>query len=256
MTLVTLQWNIGGARIRGVANPADQPSSYSEEGLHYIIDYIKKLGPDIITLQETHSNADYNQTELIATELAYPFYINDTYADSHLDNRYKLGQGVISKFPIKNHSFNLFFNPHFQADWSGERVVSHDKGLTRCTLDIKDINLLLLTLHAIPFRPFNVDPLSTKAKELREDMSAKIRNSSPLMLLQGDFNYNGRSLKKFIPDVFDSGTKEATQVAPTTPKGRYYDHVAYRGIDLIKTGSDDKALTDHYPLVSTFRLGS
>ena len=71
MKIRTLQWNIGGGKIRDInSDPTKEIdsviSSYSEEGLDYIITNIKELNVDIITLQETHSDKNTIQAEVIA----------------------------------------------------------------------------------------------------------------------------------------------------------------------------------------------
>jgi endonuclease/exonuclease/phosphatase family metal-dependent hydrolase len=255
MQLKSIQWNIGGGKIRKTKSVASDPSSYAIEGMDYVIQKIVDANPDIVSLQETHTKGDYSQVELIAKALGYKYWVNDAYADSHVSEGFKLGQGIISRYPISNHSFSLFFNPHFKAKWDdGSIVTSHDKGLTKCTLTMEGRDLCVMTLHAIPFRPFGVNPLSDDAKEVREDMQKKLQNGKPLVLLQGDFNFNEKSLKALLPELLTSGMEEAIQETTTTPKGRFYDHVVYKGFRLLHTGVDKSALTDHYPIESVFEF--
>jgi len=255
MQLKTVQWNIGGGNIRETDAQADEPRSYSHEGLQYISNELVVLQPDIVTLQETHEKSDYNQVAILADALGYKYWFNDTYADSHISEGFKLGQGVISKFPISNHKFGLFFNPHYKAEWEdGLIAMSHDKGLSSCSISVNDEVLSLHTLHAIPFRAFEIDPLSEKATPVLQDMQKKIKNNATHMLLQGDFNLNNQSLKTLLPKIFFDGTEEAIQELPTTPKGRFYDHIVYRGLKLVSTTANSGALTDHYPIISTFDL--
>jgi endonuclease/exonuclease/phosphatase family metal-dependent hydrolase len=254
MQLTTVQWNIGGGKIRDTDSDATLPASYRLDGLAHIYETLKDISPDIITLQETHAADGTNQTQVLAERLGYNYWTNDEYADSHVEDGFRLGQGIISRYPIKNHQFQMFYNPHYQAEWEEGVVTSHDKGITSCDIDINGQTLNLMTLHAIPFRPFNIDPLSEAAREVREDMQSKIQSDSELMLLQGDFNYDEKSLESLLPSIFKPKLYEALQSRPTTPKGRFYDHVVYRGLKLESSSADDSKFTDHYPVISKFEL--
>ncbi len=256
MKLTTVQWNIGGGKIRDTDSDVTLPASYSLDGLGHIAETLKAINPDIITLQETHAADGTSQPQALAEQLGYSYWTNDEYADSHVEDGFRLGQGIISRYPINNHKFRMFHNPHYQAEWEEGIVTSHDKGITTCDIDIDGQALALMTLHAIPFRPFNIDPLSEDAREVREDMQSKIQNDSELMLLQGDFNYNEKSLESLLPSIFRPKLYEALQSQPTTPKGRFYDHVAFRGLRLDTSTADSSKLTDHYPVISTFDLPS
>lgn len=256
MKLTSVQWNIGGGKIRDAESDPTLPASYSLDGLGHIAETLRDINPDIITLQETHAANGTSQPQVLAEQLGYSYWANDEYADSHVEDGFRLGQGIISRYPIKNHQFQMFYNPHYQAEWEEGVVTSHDKGITTCDVDINGQTLTIMTLHAIPFRPFNIDPLSEDAREVREDMQAKIQTDSELVLLQGDFNYDEKSLKSLLPSIFEPRLSEALQSQPTTPKGRYYDHVAFRGLRLESSFADSSKLTDHYPVISKFDLPS
>ncbi len=112
--LRTAQWNIGGGKIR---DPEYVPSDvllydvfgpYDSDGLESIIDTLDQNKPDIVTLQETHEADNFSQTAIIAEALGLPYWVNDTYGESHIDPDYRLGQAIISKFPLSDHAFNLF----------------------------------------------------------------------------------------------------------------------------------------------------
>ncbi len=250
----SLQWNVGGFRIRDHKADPTSPDSYTKEDIDYFIDKITYFNADLITLQETHTNKTKNLVKVIAEKSGYKYYFNDVYDDSHLDSSFKLGQAIISKYPLDNHQFMYFHNPKYEAVWNGNKVISHNKGLSRCSVKINSINLSISTLHAVPFRPFDVNPLSDKAKDVRIDMQRKILSSlSEHSLIQGDFNINEKSLVEFLDNSLH-GLNEAIQDRPTTPKGKYYDHIIYKGLDLVESTSDEKVLTDHFPVISTFEV--
>jgi len=63
MKLTTVQWNIGGGRVRGEADDPVAEASYNALDLEYIAGILKDLDPDIVTFQETHVKGADNQTE-------------------------------------------------------------------------------------------------------------------------------------------------------------------------------------------------
>ncbi|MBT3413026.1 MAG: hypothetical protein HOJ15_00135 [Candidatus Jacksonbacteria bacterium] len=255
MTVKTLQWNIGGAKTRNESAAPAEASSYSIDNLDYIIAIIKESAADIVTLQETHAQKENIQAEEIAKQLGY-FYINDVYAESHLEKDSKLGQSIISKFPLENHSFELFKNPQLELTRpDGEIWESHDKGISSCEAKISDsVTLGIQTAHMVPFRKFDVDPLSDELQEIREDIQSKINIKLRNSLFQGDFNINDRSLKEFLPNIFKAGYKEVLLDEPTTPKGRFYDHVVYKNIQHLSSKVLSSAFTDHFPVYSEFKV--
>ena len=258
MILKTLQWNIGGGKIRNVNTNPESENSYSVDGMEYIFDLIKKYSPHIITLEESHANDTLIQAKLLADKLCYPDFTNDVYDQSHVETGWGLGQSIISRFPISNHNFNFFFNPKYEVERpNGGHWTSHDKGLTSCRVKLENgIEIVVMALHMIPFKSFNVDPLSDLAGEVRRDVVSKILKvvGNGPFILQGDFNFNSDSISELLPGVIDNLTHEVPLKDATTPKGRKYDHIVYRGLNLKSTIIDSKVLTDHYPIVVEFEI--
>lgn len=254
MQLRTVQWNIGGAHICGPDADPTQSDSYINEDLSYIIEKLAAYKPDIITLQESHADDSGSQAQVISEKLSLPYFANDPYDKSHIDTSQKLCQSIISRFPIKEHSFSLFFNPHFRKVMEdGSEWISHDKGISTVTLDIEGAEVIVQTLHLIPFRKFGIDVLQEEGKKVTESIEVLMEKTKSPYLLQGDFNYH--DVRGFLPGIFASELNEVGGENPTTPKGRVYDHVLFRGFKqdthpLI----DSKVLTDHYPVVSEFEF--
>lgn len=253
MKLKTLQWNIGGGKIKDINNL--ELDSYVNEGLEYIINEISKYSPDIITLQETHQSDNYNQAKIIAEKLGYQYFTNDVYNESHIEKGQGLGQAIISRFPVEGHFFSFFENPNLEVVTpEGEKWISHNKGISKALLQIdNNKNLEVATLHLVPFRRFNVDVLSDDFKGLRENIQNLIYTESDNYLLQGDFNFDNESLVGLI-DLPNINLKEVLQTKPTTPRNRKYDHVVYKGLEYTSSETIDGLLTDHYPVISTFEI--
>jgi len=255
MSLRTLQWNIGGGFIRSEGSDASDPLSYSHDGMDAIVYTIKTHNPEIITLQEVHSDDDRDQAEEIAAALGMDYVVSDVYAPSHLKDCQGLGQAICSRFPISWHTFRLFYNPRLETVGPrGEHWESADKGITSCHLTIQNIALNIKTCHSFPYRRFKMDPHDPVFQPLRDDMEKQLRPDMPSALIQGDLNYDDHSLRALYPRLFTEGVEEVVLNTPTTPKGRKYDHVLYRGFRLTNTLVDSSVLTDHFPVVCDFEL--
>jgi endonuclease/exonuclease/phosphatase family metal-dependent hydrolase len=261
MKLKTLQWNIGGAKIRDInSDPTQGPGSlnpsYLNYDLEYIISKIKEFDVDIITLQETHVNQNVIQAKLIAERLGFQYWVNDKYSESHIEDDQDLCQSIISKYPISNHSFEFFKNPYFKSmQENGDEWVSFDKGCSFVQVSLPDFkNITVGTLHLVPFRRFKKEYNDTEVIEILNNVSSKIEPKiKDITLIQGDFNVNDKSLKLHLPNLFNY-INEINTDDPTTPKGSWYDHVLYKGLHLINYKVDSSVLTDHYPIISEFEI--
>lgn len=254
MKLKTVQWNIGGGKLLQEDVDPTLLSSYQGDGIDKIIAFLREQDADIITLQETHAANGHSQTEVIANALGYPGWVNDEYADSHIEAGQRLGQGIVSRFPLENHSFEWFDNPNLEVVWEdGSLAKTHDKGRTRCSFAIDGHDFIIQTFHAIPFRRYHVAPDSDLAKKIVADMGSKLLVEGD-GLLQADFNLSVDSLKELMPDLFKSGFQEIIQDVPTSCRGYHVDHVLYRGLTLKNHKTVNNVMTDHYPIVSEFEL--
>lgn len=253
MIIKSIEWNIGGGKIRDKDDDPVLEDSYKIDGFEYMVNLIKKYSPDVITLIETHANDKTIQAKEIASKLGYEYWVNDIYDHSHLEKGMGLGQAIISKFPINSHNFTFFYNPKFRIIRpNGEEWISHNKGLTSCNVKIGEKELQVMTLHLIPFRKFEIPLDNPEVVKVKDSISDLINIKSKYLLLQGDFNVDDKSLKNFLPKVM-LHADEVLLDLPTTPKGRRYDHVIYKGIKFIKSEVVE-TLTDHYLVYSEFEL--
>lgn len=251
----TVQWNIGGGRVRKDTAPVD--GSYDFDGLFpHIIETLIALAPDIVTLQEAHTSKVLVQAEVLAKALGLSYWVNDVYAPSHIENGQGLSQAILSRFPLSGHTFDLFLNPGLRRVWEdGNEAATHDKGVTRALAMLPGgVEIEVKTLHAVPFRKFDVDPLSEAMTPIRESMMALCQPTQSPFLLSGDFNFNAPMVREYLPKLFDAGVEEIEMLEPTTPKGRTYDHILYMGMRLVSTGVISDVLTDHFPVVAEFEI--
>lgn len=248
--LRTLQWNIGGAKIQAAAG-----EPYDKDGLNFIASKISEFQPDIVTLQETHSNDGFIQPKELANRLGWEFFVNDVYASSHIENGQKLGQAILSRWPIHDHSFSLLPNPEFKLlRPDGEVWLSHDKGVTRLFVDAQGLGIEVCTLHLVPFRKFNVDFFDKNLLAMRDELTKSLSSGFATRLIQGDFNIDVPSLQRHLPQLLSSGCKEFILPTPTTPTGRFYDHVVYKNLTLCSANICSDVPTDHYPVICDFTI--
>ena len=254
MLFKTIQWNIGGARIRQPGSPAEGP--YDGDGLKHVVDVLKRLNVDIVTLQETHANDQGAQAAVIAKDIGLPYVVNDVYDKSHIEEGWGLGQAILSRFPVSEHDFKFFFNPRYEiVRPDGATWISHDKGVSKCLVAAGNGKTIqVATLHLIPFRKFGVGALEEKQSGLRDNITDLASPTSGTFILQGDFNFDSASLKPFLPNLLNQGLSEVLLDRPTTPKGRKYDHVVFRGLALVRSEVISDALTDHFPVYSEFEV--
>lgn len=257
MSITTVQWNIGGAKIRtDDSTDPDRVDSYTTDGLTSIIATLRELQPDIITLQEVHKDSQTSQVAEIANQLNMQYYTEDYYADSHIEAGQQLGHAIISRFPIHDSSFTYFTNPKFQVEWEdGSIATSHDKGMTSCLIDIGDTQIAVATTHLTPFRRFKVPVDSPEAQAVLRDVQQKLDNGHTPLLLQGDFNLNEPSLAKRFTLLVKNGVQEIIQNEPVTPNGHFFDHIFFRGLTLKNSRVISEGIrSDHFPIVTEFSL--
>lgn len=248
LNLRTLQWNIGGGKVRrGEAGP------YDHDDLSHIIDTIQRLAPDIVTLQEAHTGNGVMQAATIAAATGLVHFVNDPYSQSHLEAGMQASQAILSRFPLEAHDFNFLPNPDLSATGpDGNRWVTFDKGVSRVLCQLPDgQDMDVVTLHAVPFGHFKRSPLDAEFAPIRHRLAELARPQQLLALVQGDFNNEAPTLADYVPDLVSRMT-EAPLPGPTIPKGKYLDHVLYRGLTLRSVAVVTDVLTDHYPVLCHF----
>lgn len=256
MNIKTLQWNIGGGRIcREGADPT-LLSSYTENGLDAIIDLLGREQPDVITLQETHQSEGYCQTEIIADDIGYSYWVNDACDDSFIEKGQRIGQAVISRYPIIEKRFTPFTNPGFSfTDENGNEIASKNGGLTTCIIEFPDANLIQVeTFHMTPFHFFGVDLESEQARNVLREVQSLIGKCQQSTIIQADFNLNFPSVSHLLQETIGFGIQEIIQEQTTTPGGKRLDHVLYAGMEVLTSEALRTVKTDHYPVLTRFQI--
>ena len=229
MRLKTVTWNIGGVKYLRDGEDPLLMASYSVDAIAEIAEWLKANSPDIITIQEAQGGGETNQVEELAKLLGYNHYFFDPTSSSHIDDNKTLGNGIISKHSIANHSTGLFLNPNIETTIQGRRAVSHDKGYGNCTVCFDSYDILVTTLHILP--------------------------EAPVALIQGDFNIDSSQLAPIFPELLVN-MEEVRLNEPTTPSGSRYDHVLYMCLVLESMKIDSTVKTDHYPVICEFSIAT
>lgn len=255
MEIRFLQWNIGGAYIRKPGTDGKDFATYTEPGLDYIAEIIRRYDVDIVTLQESHKDTKLDQLENLAFSTGLQYFVHDSYDVSHIDSSQQLGQGILSRFPITAHRFDLMTNPHIRFEMGGKTWVTHDKGVTKVELALTaNTPCTVMTSHMIPFRKLEIDPLSQAARAVRDDFNRLSASTVKYQLMASDYNIDGDLMHQFAPGIFEAGSREVSLEVATTPRGRKYDHIIYRGLQLERNMVLVDALTDHFPVYAEFAV--
>ena len=107
----------------------------------------------------------------------------------------------------------------------------------------------------VPFRSVGLEFDSETARNILASVESELSGDYSYELIQGDFNIHSEKVRSYFEGLFkDSALDEIELNEPTTPKGRMYDHVLYRGLELKKFIVDSSVKTDHFPEYVTSRL--
>lgn len=256
MKLKTVTWNIGGGKHLKEGDDPLLMASYTVDAVAEIAEWLKANDPDIVTIQEAQGDNDTNQVEEIAKLLGYDYHFFDHTSTSHIDENKLLGNGLISRYPITNHSTGTFLNPNIEATLQGKPAVTHDKGYGACTVSMNGHDISVTTLHLLPFSAFGIDLESTIGRAIVHSIESAVLPNTPLALVQGDFNIDRAQLAPIFPNLLANNIREVPLNEPTTPSGKRFDHVLYRGLVFESMQVDPKVKTDHYPVSCKFSIKS
>jgi endonuclease/exonuclease/phosphatase family metal-dependent hydrolase len=237
-----LSWNIAGGR----KDLPDRSLGYEgREDLVYFSNKIKECGPDVIMLQETHSNDKRILAEEIAARLGMPYVFNTPASPSHIDPEYSLGNAIISKFPIHEQSAVFYPNPWFDLVFKdGRKGVQHPKNLQTVKIE----NIYFANTQMLPIRIFGYEYDHGLGNELALSIERVLENlvdKKPLVLA-GDFNFNDPQ-SVYLKFFSKTNLKEVLPAKPTRPDGKSrHDHI-YRSEDIKIISSEIyETFSDHY----------
>lgn len=247
-----ISWNIAGAHTIASLEHFD----YDQEDLLYFVDEIRKIDPDIICLQESHtaiSEEKSNALEL-ANALGFEYVLNSPSSPSHINSAFKLGIAILSKEPFLETEMVTFPNPDEPLFWKdGRPAATHEKNIQVATyknFSIANNQMLPVTLFGLSYEEGVGARL---AKGINEIVENKLRNP---IIWCGDFNHD-RPLDIYA-HMSTLGLVDALPDVATRPSldelKKRSDHIFYSPeFNLIDSGVVHTN-TDHFLCFAEFNL--
>ena len=175
-------WNIAGGHTVKSTGHFD----YNPEDTSYFSDQLAELEPDVICLQETHTNEKRSVAAEIARELGGYHVFNSPLSPSHVDPAYKLGMAILTRKPFANERLHMYPSPEFELFFasSGRKAIEHKKALQTVDYD----GMQVANTHMLPLIIFGYDYREGRGKELAGKIERVIENNlSDRGVLCGDF---------------------------------------------------------------------
>jgi endonuclease/exonuclease/phosphatase family metal-dependent hydrolase len=248
LKLTVASWNIAGGR---PVNSFEQ-FDYSREDIDYFAEQLLAVNPDIVCLQESHTNANRTIAQELADKLGMNFLFNTTNSPSHVDSNFQLGLAILSKHPFDNQSSYQYPYPSFKLLWKdGREADKHHKALQLANVE----GIYVANTQMLPINIWGYDYVKEQglkyAKEIETTLIKKLE--TPLIFC-GDFNFNQ-------PDDIYSTAFRKLEMKDSLPHGqstrpsddgeiRSPDHIFFSSDFECEEANIIKTKTDHYLCVS------
>lgn len=234
-------WNIAGAhKIQSL-----ERFDYSGEDIAYFVDCLKQINPDIVCVQESHTNEQRSNAADIAKLLGMPYVYNVAVSPSHIDSEFQLGNAILSKVALSHVADVQYPYPSFDLFFSdGRPAAVHHKMIQIYKLG----DMVIANTQMMPLGIFGASYASGPGAELASSIQQLlIDNLSAPLLLCGDLNfdtpqdiypelYNTLRLHETLPDV---PTRPAKDMAKHTPDHILVsDGIAVAAADVIEVEAD------------------
>lgn len=284
-----LTWNLGFLYGKGSEGPGYLPRTreFFDERLRGLVNQLREWDADVVFLQEidfdSHRSGNINQAQYVAIHAGYPYvaearswianYIPFPYWPlSRNFGRMNSGGAILSRFPIKTHTYELLKKPAGNPWWYNLFYLHRYFQKVSVEIGGKDYQFINLHLEA-----FDKNSRSEEIKLLTQ----KIRNENIDFVL-GDFNMvpDVSSKKRNFPESSDdyendlsfglmkkSGMDEVIPeeiyekneslyfTFPSWKPDRRLDYIFFRdGLKMMRAEVLPSALSDHLPLKASFQL--
>lgn len=243
MKVKVVSWNIAG----GHTIASLEQFNYEDRDLDYFSNEIKKFGPDIVCLQETHTGKNESSASELSNLLGLDVLVNSANSNSHIEKDMMLGNTILSN--LKPVSTKEVYLPDPIGDllWpDGSKAETHKKNLQY--VEFEKFNLANNQMLPIGLFGFNYDT-SGRGKDLAEKINETVSKIvyNPVIWC-GDFNWQeplqiyeymkNLDLKESLPD-------ESTRPSSTGEKKKP-DHIFYSPEFKLIDSKIVKTKTDHY----------
>lgn len=284
-----LTWNLGFLYGKGSEGPGyeHREKAFFQNRLDELVTFIRKENPDVLCLQEidfdSSRSGGINQAKELALKAGYPYvalavswdanYIPFPYWPlSRNFGQMNSGGAILSKYPISNHSVELFAKPTSHPWWYN--LFYLHRYVQKATLTIRDKDYVFMNLHLEAFD--KVDRLK-QVNFLREKMEAE-----KIDFIAGDFNMiPGRATKKAkfaessddyendesfvvmssgllqeaIPEEIYLRAESRYFTYPSWKPDRRLDYIFYNQAHrLMRAEVLNSDLSDHLPLKASFQI--
>lgn len=225
-------------------NKADNISS---DFLNNIINDIKTNDIDIICFQEIITTSNINYIAKIIANTGLKNFKMFELSPCHIVENTNCGIAILSKYEIIDSIDEKFTNPMLsKTTTNGNTYYTFDKGYLKCTINVFNKNINILTHHGFPFRRFNSSANENKNVFLEFDNIIHKLNPD---IVTGDFNaenflelmpYTNLSYKKTIDEI-------------TTNDGMKFDDILLKkDVDFNRTIV--KGESDHYMVIAEVEI--
>jgi hypothetical protein len=239
MRIVT--WNVAGRRTINSAERFD----YQGENPDYFVEQLAAKQPDIVCLQESHSNQTHSVAEELAKELGMPYVFEKQCCPSHIDPAYMLTNAILSREPFADPRATLLPRPSFPLFIKDKPAEAFDRYL----VSVQFPGLQVATLQAEPLHflghSYDKEPGLTFGRAIDKLLATVLE---PPFVLTTDFYVEDLGIP--LPELTALAQDVLPANTPTKPQGRKSDHILctleWRSVqaDVIQTQ------TDHYLCVA------
>ena len=225
---------------------------YEEEDLEYFASQIRKFSPDIVCMQENHSNEDRSVARELAGLLGHDYVYEEAISLSHVDPQYRLGMAIIAKQPFEHIKTTMYPYPEFPLFFSDGRPAEvHHKALQVVSFE----GLMVANTQMLPLGVFGAAYDKGEGKDLAREIDRVLYESLTVpFVFCGDFNFN--SPATIYPEFFSrSGASDALPDVLTRPNKeglkKTPDHILFSGPELVRSEVLETQ-SDHYLCFAEF----
>lgn len=218
--LKVLTWNIGGAHTINSSAVFD----YDKENLSYFVQAIKAVNPDVICIQESHTNDSDVLASRLAKELGFEYVFDSPRSPSHIDENYQLSNAIISRYPIENTKNILLPDPPFELYFEdGKKARLFHTYLQ--TADIQGVKIA--NTHLRPLHIFGYSYSEGEGNQFANNIEAVLcSNLNTPLVFAGDFN--DPNLFSNFPLLVEKFRLEAAlDEQPTNINGNKTDYILF-----------------------------
>lgn len=231
-------WNFAAART--MLKP--ERLAYNEgEDLEYIANELKKLAPDVVCLQESHTNKHDSLAKRLAAKAGYAHVIDAPNCPSHIDSAYRLSNAIVSHKSLTRTRIVDLPMATFPLIYKGKTVTPYE----RVAVFAEVSGITVGTMHTEPLEDFGQSYTFGEGAKLAGQIDKVL---APLLrnpfVFAGDWNTGDvQTAHKLLLDVMDA---KEVMLGDTRPFGVQSDHIITSRSLVVADLGVVKTNTDHF----------